>query len=304
VTTTVQVSALAGDRNLGGLTLPVFTNRSVTHEIRLAEGESNVLGGIITDTEAVSMAGIPGLKDIPILKYFFGQERKQRDETEIIIMLTPHILRMPNIKDINLRGLNVGSVNQPKLRADNAITFTAPTPATIPTVPTTPATLPPGAAGASTQPAAPTAPPPPPAPTNTTIAFAPSPVTLVATPGNGANVVSIVANGSVFGADLVLSFDPAAFSISQIREGGFLSRDGQLIALTQNIDSAAGTVRISLERPPGSAPVSGTGNLVTLVLEPGARKGSSTLKVTDFQVRDARQTVQAGRGAEVQINVP
>jgi len=302
VTTTVQVSALAGDRNLGGLTLPVFTNRSVTHEIRLAEGESNVLGGIITDTEAVSMAGIPGLKDIPILKYFFGQERKQRDETEIIIMLTPHIVRMPNIKDINLRGLNVGSVNQPKLRVDNSMPSA---PATTPAAPTTPATPPPGAGAATQPPAAPTAPPPPPTPTNTTIAFAPSPVTLVAGPPvNGANTVNIVANGSVFAADLVLSYDPASFSIAQIRDGGLLSRDGQPVAVIQNIESSTGTVRISLERQPGAAPVSGPGNLVTLVLEPGARKGPATLKVTDFQVRDARQTVQAGRGTEVQVNVP
>ena len=76
MTVMVQVRALAGDRMIGGVLQPVFTNRQVQHEIRLAEGETNILGGIITDVEATSLTGIPGLKDIPILKYLFAQERK------------------------------------------------------------------------------------------------------------------------------------------------------------------------------------------------------------------------------------
>src|SRR2546423_8330703 len=104
MTVLVQVQALAGDRTIGGVTQPVFTNRQITHEIRLAEGETNILGGIISDTEATSMNGIPGLKDIPILKYLFGQERKSRDETEIIIVLTPYIVRVPVLTEANLRG--------------------------------------------------------------------------------------------------------------------------------------------------------------------------------------------------------
>src|SRR3989442_15062029 len=100
MTVMVQVRALAGDRTIAGVTQPVLTNRQVQHEIRLVEGETNILGGIITDTEAVSLNGIPGLKDIPILKYLFAQERKTRDSTEIIIMLTPHIVRMPALTEI------------------------------------------------------------------------------------------------------------------------------------------------------------------------------------------------------------
>src|SRR5215831_3027412 len=97
MTVQVQVRALAGDRNVGGVLQPVLTNRQITHEIRLAEGETNLLGGIITDTEQTSLNGLPGLKNIPILRYLFSQENKSRDQTEIIVMLTPHIVRMPNI---------------------------------------------------------------------------------------------------------------------------------------------------------------------------------------------------------------
>jgi general secretion pathway protein D len=114
----VQIQALAGDRNVGGVTLPVFTNRSVDHEIRLQEGETNILAGLITDTEATSLNGWPGVSKIPLLKYLFSQDQKSRDKTEIIIMLTPHIIRMPDITDVNQRSLSVGTEANTKLRAE------------------------------------------------------------------------------------------------------------------------------------------------------------------------------------------
>jgi general secretion pathway protein D len=303
MTVMVQVRAQAGERNIGGITQPVLTNRQVQHEIRLAEGETNLLGGIITDSEAVSLAGIPGLKDIPILKYLFSQEKKTRDQTEIIIMLTPHIVRMPNITEINMRGLYTGSETIPRLRSNPAVpaigaeTSPAPArpqtqpPATTPLQPGTPAAIP----GAQVA-------PPEPRPTNATVTFAPSPVTL---PAGGPTAVNIVVNGNdIFAADLTLSYDPMSFTVREVREGGFLSRDGQLVATVQRLETESGTIRISLERPPGAAPVSGTGNLVTLVLEPGTRRGESVLRVNDFRIRDALQAVQVGRATEVRVTVP
>jgi general secretion pathway protein D len=82
---TVTVRAQQGDRLVGELLIPVFSNRIVAHTIRLAEGETNILGGIISETETTSITGIPGLKDIPLLKYIFGQEHKTRDKAEVVI---------------------------------------------------------------------------------------------------------------------------------------------------------------------------------------------------------------------------
>src|SRR5438128_3896292 len=186
MTVMVQVRAVAGDRNVGGVTQPVLTNRQVQHEIRLAEGETNILGGIITDTEAKSLNGLPGLKNIPILRYLFSQEQKTRDQTEIIIMLTPHILRMPNISVCKLRDLYTGSETIPRLRASPevpAIGPPSPTPGTP--APGAPPQPPAGQPPAATPPpaGAPAAPPntQPQAQrqTNSTVTFAPSPVTLV-----------------------------------------------------------------------------------------------------------------------------
>jgi general secretion pathway protein D len=315
----VQIRALAGSTNVGGVSQPILTNRQVTHEIRLKEGETNILGGIITDSEQTSLNGIPGLMNVPLLRYFFSQENKTREQTEIIIMLTPHILRMPNIQEANMRGLNTGSETIPRLRANPfgalgaaaapaTLSPAAPTPAAPPgaNAPTTPPTAvptPAPAAPPATQPpgAAANQAPQPPRATNSTVGFTPSPITL---PPAGTATVNIVGNGNDFYAvDLTVSYDPAAVRIREVRDGGFLSRDGQIVAFVQRQETENGMVRISLERPPGTAPVTGTGNLATLVLE-RVRPGNSTLRISEFHVRDAQQNVTIGNNAEVTVSAP
>ena len=286
---TVTVRAQQGDRLVGDLLIPVFSNRVVAHTIRLKEGETNILGGIISETDTVSITGIPGLKDVPLLKYIFGQEHKTRDQAEVIIMLTPHIVRMPDITEEDIRGIIVGSETNLRLRAD----YGSPTP-----LPLAPQQRPPapaqGAAGVPPVPAV------PPVPTTATVAFA-EPVTLAP---QGQTPISVSINGpNILGTDLTLSFDPAAFSIKDVHDGGFLSRDGQVIALVHNIDNQKGTATVSLERSPNASVITGNGTLLTLMLEPGAKKGPSALKVTTFGVRDSR-SVHPGGSAEVQITVP
>jgi hypothetical protein len=122
---------------------------------------------------------------------------------------------------------------------------------------------------------------------------------------NGPTTVSVTVNGNdLSGADLTFSFDPALFRIREMRDGGFLGRDGQPVSIVQRVDTASGTATLSLDRPAGTPPVSGTGNLVTLVLERAMQGGEAALRVTDFKVRNAQQVVQQGRAAEVRVIVP
>jgi general secretion pathway protein D len=284
---TVQLRSLAGDRAVGDLLIPVFTNRVVAHTIRLAEGETNILGGIISNTETVTITGVPGLKDVPFLRFLFSQERKTRDQAEVIIMLTPHIVRMPDITEDDIRSVLVGGENNLRLRPD----YGSPEP--LPLAPR-PAPAAPG-------PTSSTAPAAPPTPTTASLRFAQAPVTLAS---QGQTAVNLSIDGpNILGTDLTLTYDPAAFSIRDIREGGFLSRDGQVIAQVQNIDNQKGVAKVVLERSPTAPLVSGSGTLVTLMLEPGTKKGSSSLRVSEFGVRDAR-VLHPGGPAELQITVP
>ena len=287
---TVTVRSIAGDRQVGDLLIPVFSNRQVAHTIRLKEGETNILGGIISETETVSVTGIPGLKDIPLLKYIFGQEHKTRDQAEVIIMLTPHIVRMPDITDEDLQAISVGTEANYRLRPNYGSE-----PAPLPLAPPQPQPARPGATAIPPLPTAPAT------PTTATVTFA-EPVTLAT---QGATPVNVSINGpNILGTDIELAFDPAAFSVRDVHDGGFLSKDGQVVAMVHNIDNKKGTVTVSLERAPNAPVVSGNGTLLTLSLEPGTKKGPSPLRVTTFGVRDARATLHPGSSAQVQITVP
>ena len=119
-----------------------------------------------------------------------------------------------------------------------------------------------------------------------------------------ATPVNIMVNGmDISGAELTLTFDPGSISISQIDDGGFLSRDGQLIAVVQQVESDTGRAHIRIERPANASALAGSGNLVTLTVVPKNKKGDSLLRVTDFKSRDAAQVMRPGLAAETRITV-
>ncbi len=103
----VKVKSINGFEVLSGNRYPILSNRSVEHDIRLKEGESSVIGGIITDSDSVSTEGIPGVEKIPLLKYLFATETKDRVEGELIIVITPHIVRLPDFADSDLESLAI-----------------------------------------------------------------------------------------------------------------------------------------------------------------------------------------------------
>jgi general secretion pathway protein D len=105
---TLEVSSVSGTQNIGGISQPIIGQRRIEHETRLEDGEVNLVGGILEDTETNSMAGYPWLTKIPILKYLFGQEDKQRQENEIVFAITPHIVRAQEVTDDNLRVVDLG----------------------------------------------------------------------------------------------------------------------------------------------------------------------------------------------------
>jgi len=101
----VEVSAISGK---GYGELPTFGNRSVTTIIRLRDGETSVLAGLIRDEERTSLDGIPGLSDIPFIGRFFAHNKTERIESDIIITLTPHIVRVLDLTEADLRPFRVG----------------------------------------------------------------------------------------------------------------------------------------------------------------------------------------------------
>ena len=102
---TISVTSISGS-GFGGI--PTFGNREITTQIRLKDGETNMLAGLIRDDERKVRDGIPGLSDLPAIGRFFGHSRDERTQTDIILMLTPRIVRVLDLTEDDLRAFRMG----------------------------------------------------------------------------------------------------------------------------------------------------------------------------------------------------
>jgi general secretion pathway protein D len=101
----VAVQSVSG-QGFGGL--PTFANRRIETTIRLKDGETNMLAGLIRDDERRVINGIPGLSDIPLVGRIFAHTRTENTQTDIILTLTPHIVRILDVNESDLRAYRIG----------------------------------------------------------------------------------------------------------------------------------------------------------------------------------------------------
>lgn len=83
--------------------IPTFGERSIETTIRLRNGETNILAGLIRDDEREVLQGVPGLSDLPLIGRLFSRNRLEVQETDIIVTLTPRILRGLELDETDLR---------------------------------------------------------------------------------------------------------------------------------------------------------------------------------------------------------
>jgi len=138
--------------------LPTFGNREITTSIRLRDGETNLLAGLIRDDERMVLEGIPGLSDIPGVGRLFAHNRKETVQSDVVLTLTPHIIRVLDLSEQDLRPFRVSSdANAPLI--DLPIIQTPPVtipPVPVPPVPGAPQPAPPAQSpGQQPQPAQP-----------------------------------------------------------------------------------------------------------------------------------------------------
>jgi general secretion pathway protein D len=106
----VEISQVTGSVDAGGgQKQPIIGNRTIEATIRLKDGETNFLAGLIRTDEVVGQTGIPGLSDIPVLGKLFSKSTTDRKRTDIMLTLTPHIIRTPDITEEDLLPIWVGT---------------------------------------------------------------------------------------------------------------------------------------------------------------------------------------------------
>ena len=111
----LDISSVTGHVDLGGISQPIIGQRKVSHDVRMHEGEVNLLGGLINQQDNKQVTGIPGLNSIPLLRRLFSGESIQADRGELMIVLIPHIVRRQEVFPENLKGISVGNQTAVKI---------------------------------------------------------------------------------------------------------------------------------------------------------------------------------------------
>jgi general secretion pathway protein D len=293
----VESSTLGAGVVIAGQELPSFGSRKVTTVLRLREGESSLLAGLLREDQRKLLTGFPWLLRVPVIKQLFSNNDTSVTQSDIVMLLTPRIVRTHELTPQDVGPIRIGtqanlglSGPPPLLAQPGAPPVGLATPAPQPA----PAQAPP-AQPAFAQPAAPVQPPQP----QPQAQLAPPPVTAAApatsvptgpagagatSPGGGQILVSVpqefrVGAGpytvpiSITGASqlssvsLTVTYNPAVLRVRVAQEGPFLRSGGIQAQFTQQGDAAAGRLDIAIVRPNDNTGVAGTGLLAALLFE-------------------------------------
>jgi general secretion pathway protein D len=191
-----EFSLQGEDRAVGGnQVLPTFLTRNLKGILRLRDGTTSLIGGLISGREAETLSGPLGISSIPVIGSVFGKRTKGKEDREIVISIAPHIVRAPKFSDEDLAPLLVGPDEARRVPGARPPLFgpasppppePSPSPAPTPSAPATPEPAPtPSPTPVATPTPAHETPPPPPAaplptptapPTEPPPAASPSPV--------------------------------------------------------------------------------------------------------------------------------
>jgi general secretion pathway protein D len=275
----LDVSSVTSYQDIGGISEPVIGQRKVEHEIRLKDGEVSLLGGILQQQDTQSLSGIPGLSQIPILKYLFSQKKTEVTDTEIVFALIPHIIRRKDIDEFNTRTIDVGTAASVHLRHEPSAlnnSASADAPKTI----------------ASAE---------PPRVTAAALELDPAAVSVVK---GGTFAVNVLLSGAedVHSVPLQVEYDPDGLQVVNVSNGDFLSQGEQLVALVHREDASTGTLELTASRPAKAEGVSGYGVVTTLTFQ-AKSAGRFPIRVSNGVVIQSGQQQAAVSGGEATVSV-
>ena len=306
----LEVSQVTGTATIGGIQQPIIGQNKIEHDIRLREGEVNILGGLFTKTDSKTVNGWPGLAQIPLMKYLFADNKSDHAENDILIVLIPRIVRLPDWTRANLRPISSGVEQNITTRKESDVRTPTPNkPAQV----TPPQQVPSQQAPAQQPPAEqPITAVPGPAPTGASpggAATAPGPrlrfdpQSLNLAPGQSATLgISVDGVTDLYSIPMILQYDPAVISVEEVQQGGFLSSGNQEIALVQRVDKERGQAMVAATRQPNTPGVTGSGTLMGLVIKALA-PGTTNLAIVQVNAKDSQQKPMALLTGEATIQV-
>jgi general secretion pathway protein D len=277
------------------------------------------LAGLVREDDRRTLTSLPGILHLPFLRALFGSTEQTIDQTDIVMIVTPHIVRGHDLTANDLKpifigtGQSFGATGPPPL-----ISLDAPPPVAVagagnagtasgagnPPAPGQPVT------GTPAQPAVPPAQPvnnprapgvvpieavpsnpPPPAVPVVIAAAAPS---LEIKAGDQPVAVPITISGvsQMTGATLSIAYDPKVLQAVEVVQGTFLKSGGATTTFTPKIDAANGRIDVSLARPAEAGGATGEGMLVSIMFKPLVA-GQSPVAVSGVVSGTGGKTIQA-----------
>lgn len=293
LTLSLDVSSVVSESNIGGIEQPVIgQNKIGPDQIRLKPGEVSVLGGLFQTTNTVNKNGIPGLASLPFFKYLFSDNSNEVQTNDILIVITPHVLSMPQFTSADLSPMAAGTDTnvrvyykdeEPQDGGPSALGSPIPNSAT-PSAPATPSASSPAPSAQSAQ-----------------IQFTPSSATIK--PGQRLTLGLNVANvNDLYSIPLLIHYDPKVIQVEDVTDGGFLSGGNKEVAIVQRVDAQNGQVIVSATRPPNTPGVNGSGALLGLVIRAVA-PGTSPIQILQVNARNSQQQTIPMVSGEATINV-
>jgi general secretion pathway protein D len=297
----MDISAVDSYQNIGGIQQPVIGQRKIENEIRMKEGEVNILGGILEDQNTKSLSGIPGLASIPLFKYLFASENKEVKTNEIVFILIPHIVRAQDLSPGNIKAIDVGTATNIQLRSNGSQPQQQTQPEGQGATGTRPAQTVPGQPqGAALQPGATAAPAS--APIGSPIVSF-DPATIDQAVGSTFTVnVNLAGGQNIASVPLQIMYNPRVLQLLNVSSGTLLAQDGQTVALVNRDDSMAGILQVTASRPPGTSGISGDGSVFTLTFQARA-PGQSTLAINRAVLKNAAMQNSPATGSQAIVTV-
>ena len=106
---TVENSTLGANIDVAGTSLPTFGSRSVETTLRLRDGESNLLAGLLREEDRNTLRGLPGTLGVPLLRSLFGDTDEQVRTTDIVMLLTPRVVRTHELTQSDISPIHIGT---------------------------------------------------------------------------------------------------------------------------------------------------------------------------------------------------
>ncbi len=283
----VENSTLGPNINVAGQALPTFGTRRVITRLRLRDGESNLLAGLLREEDRRSLRGLPGIRRLPIIGKLLSSNDNAIKQTDIVMLLTPHIVRTHELTPEDVSPIYIGTAQN--------MGISGPLPLIAPVA--SPTDGPPPTNDSQGVNLRAPALPPLSGDLLDSAPVEPHPTFLVGTsrPSYGAHVnvvspdtdllmntgpytvpISISGASQVSTLSLSLTFDPKVLRVQAVKEGSFMRQGEANVTFAQNVDATNGRIDLALTRTGDLSGAAGSGLVAAIVFEAVA-KGSATL---------------------------